>query len=223
MEKLMYYISPDQDDISQINDFNLTIKTDFDDFDFAKNMMSPIEKNKVDTGYELIWKFDNSISGKDIGIVIPNKLNPGEIVSRVTFFAPISLLFFLIFLLVLAIVLETTIHPMHYFFLAATFFSFHLMFSYFSDHLNIYITFIIASLVSLALTITYLRTFTQPKLAYFYAPLTQFIYLVIFSYSFFFKGMTGLIVTICAVITLFILMQITAKVDWERVFNKNKL
>ncbi|MCA9732024.1 inner membrane CreD family protein [candidate division KSB1 bacterium] len=221
MEKLMYYISPNENDISQINDFNLKIKTDFDDFDFARNMMSPIEKNKVDKGYELVWQFNNSITGKDIGIVIPNKLNPGEIVSRVTFFAPISLLFFLIVLFVLAIVFNANIHPMHYFFLAATFFSFHLMFSYFSDHLNIYATFVIASVVSLILTITYLRTFTVPVLAYFYAPLTQLIYLVIFSYSFFFKGMTGVIVTICSVITLFILMQITSKVDWEQVFSKN--
>lgn len=48
----------------------------------------------------------------------------------------------------------------------------------------------------------------------------QFIYLIVFSYSFFFKGLTGLIVTIAAVITLFILMQLTAKVKWDSIFNK---
>ncbi|KAA3620175.1 MAG: hypothetical protein DWQ05_05445 [Calditrichaeota bacterium] len=222
MEKLMYYISPNQEDLSQINNFKLQLRTDFENFDFAQNMMSPTEKNKIENGYKLLWQFDKSITGKDIGVIIPNKLNPGEIVSRVAFFAPISLLFFIIVLFVISIVLDTNIHPMNYFFLAATFFSFHLMFSYFSDHLNIYITFIIASFVSLILTVTYLRTFTPTRLAYIYAPLTQLIYLIVFSYSFFFKGMTGVIVTVCSVITLFILMQVTAKVNWEEVFGKNQ-
>jgi len=222
MENLMYYISPDQNDISQINDFSLKMVTDFKNYDFPKDMMSPLDKKEVDKGYELIWEFNKSVTGKDIGIVIPNKLNPGEIVSRVTFFAPVSLLFFFIVLFVNSIILKVDIHPMHYFFLAATFFSFHLMYSYFSDHMNIYLTFAIASFVSLILTITYLRVFTPPKMAYLYAPLTQFIYLIIFSYSFFFKGMTGVIVTIFSVITLFILMQITAKVNWENIFRKKE-
>ena len=223
MEKLIYYISPDDEDISQINNFSLKMVTDFKNYDFPEDMMSPIEKKQVGNGYELIWKFNKSVTGKDIGIVIPNKLNPGEIVSRVTFFAPVSLLFFFIVLFVISIVLKVNIHPMNYFFLAATFFSFHLMYSYFSDHMNIYLTFAIASFISLLLTITYLRIFTPAKMAYIYAPLTQIIYLIIFSYSFFFKGMTGLIVTICSVITLFILMQITAKVNWESIFGKKKL
>ena len=222
MENLIYYITPDNDDINQINDFSLKMITDFKNYDFPKDMMSPLEKKEIDNGYELIWKFNKAVTGKDIGIVIPNKLNPGEIVSRVTFFAPVSLLFFFIVLFVISIILKVDMHPMNYFFLAATFFSFHLMYSYFSDHINIYLTFAIASFVSLVLTITYLRIFTPSKMAYLYAPLTQFIYLIIFSFSFFFKGMTGVIVTICSVITLFILMQLTAKVNWENIFSKKE-
>lgn len=220
MENLTYFISPNQEDISQINDFLLTIKTDFKNYDFPNNMMSPIEKTDMGSGYELTWRFNKSVTGKDIGIIIPNKLNPGAIVSRVTFFAPISLLFFFVVIFVISIILKFDIHPMNYFFLAATFFSFHLMYSYFSDYLNIYVTFAIASVVSLILTVTYLRIFSPNKLSYVFAPLTQFIYLIIFSFSFFFKGMTGVIVTICSVITLFILMQTTAKVNWESVFSK---
>ncbi|MBC8185222.1 inner membrane CreD family protein [candidate division KSB1 bacterium] len=220
MEDLMYYISPNPNDIIQINDFTLKIITDFKNYDFPSSMMSPTEKREIEKGYELFWRLNKSVTGKDIGITIPNKLNPGAIVSRVTFFAPVSLLFFFIVLFVISILLNVNIHPMNYFFLAATFFSFHLMYSYFSDHLNIYLTFVIASFVSLVLTISYLRVFTPKKLSYIYAPLTQSIYLIIFSYSFFFKGMTGVIVTICSVITLFILMQITAKVNWENIFSK---
>jgi hypothetical protein len=220
MEKLVYYISPNPEDISQINDFKMTVRTDFKNYDFPDNMMSATEKHESDNGGELIWQLNQSVTGKDIGIIIPNKLNPGEIVSRVTFFAPVSLLFFFVVLFVLSVIMKVNIHPMNYFFLAATFFSFHLMYSYFSDHLNIYLTFVIASVASLVLTTTYLRLFTPKKIAWGYAPLTQLIYLIIFAYSFFFKGLTGVIVTICSVLTLFILMQVTAKVNWEAVFKK---
>jgi hypothetical protein len=47
---------------------------------------------------------------------------------------------------------------------------------------------------------------------------SQFVFLVLFSYAFFFKGFTGLAITIGAIVTLFIVMQITAKVDWAEKF-----
>ena len=50
------------------------------------------------------------------------------------------------------------------------------------------------------------------------AGLAQLVFLVLFSYAFFFEGYTGLTVTIGAVLTLFILMQTTARVDWTAVF-----
>ena len=43
-------------------------------------------------------------------------------------------------------------------------------------------------------------------------------FLVLFSYAFFFEGYTGLTVTIGAIVTLFVLMQATARVDWGAVF-----
>ena len=48
----------------------------------------------------------------------------------------------------------------------------------------------------------------------------QVVFLVLFSYSFFLKGYTGLTLTIGAVVTLFVLMQSTARVDWPTVFAK---
>jgi hypothetical protein len=44
------------------------------------------------------------------------------------------------------------------------------------------------------------------------------LYLVLFSYAFFFKGFTGLVVTLGAIVTLFVLMQMTARVKWVEVF-----
>ena len=180
MGQIVYFISSEGNEISQFNNFNLKIVTDFNNYDFPSNMMSPTIKNKLKKGYELIWSLNNSVTGKNIGLIIPNKLNPGEIVTRVDFFAPVSLLFFFVVILILTLVLKISLHPMHYLFLAASFFAFHLMYSYFSDNLNLYVTFGISSLVSLILTITYLRLFT-PKIMYLiYAPIIQFIYLIIF-------------------------------------------
>ena len=223
MEDFVYLVTENEADIAQLKDFSLVITTDFDLFDFPSGMMSPTDKRALGDGrHELSWKLSDSVTGKDIGLVIPNRLNPGEIVTRVSFFAPVSLLFFFVVLLMVSIVLGARLHPMHFFFLAATFFSFHLMFSYFSDKWDIYLSFAIAAAVSLALTVTYLMRVAPPRIARAYAPVTQFVYLVVFSFSFFFDGMTGIIVTICAVLTLFILMQITAHVDWDETFaNKN--
>ena len=220
IESLVYYISHKTDAIVQMKEFDLKIKTDFDNFDFPPDMMSPLNKSKIKEGYLLEWGLKDAITGKDIGIIIPNKLNPGEIVTRVTFFAPISLLFFFIVTFMVSIILKLNIHPMNYFFLAATFFSFHLMYSYFSDHINIYITFVISTAISLFLTMSYLRLFTSKAMAYVYAPMTQFVYLIIFSFSFFLKGMTGFIVTIFAVLTLYLLMQLTGKLNWDNAFVK---
>jgi hypothetical protein len=57
-----------------------------------------------------------------------------------------------------------------------------------------------------------------PRLAFFEAALAQFIYLVLFSYAFFFKGFTGLAITIGSIITLFVAMQLTGRIRWSELF-----
>ena len=52
------------------------------------------------------------------------------------------------------------------------------------------------------------------------AGLAQLTYLVLFSYAFFFKGFSGLAVTIGSIITLFIVMQLTARIRWSEHFAK---
>jgi hypothetical protein len=46
----------------------------------------------------------------------------------------------------------------------------------------------------------------------------QAVFLVLFSYAFFLEGFTGLAITIGAIVTLFILMQMTAHLSWDEVF-----
>ena len=52
--------------------------------------------------------------------------------------------------------------------------------------------------------------------------IAQFVFLVLFSYAFFFEGYTGLVITIGAILTLAIMMQLTAKVDWAEVFRRKE-
>ncbi|MEQ1752355.1 MAG: hypothetical protein ABL974_23240, partial [Prosthecobacter sp.] len=48
----------------------------------------------------------------------------------------------------------------------------------------------------------------------------QIAYMVLFSYSFFFDGLTGLTITIGAIATLALLMIATAKVNWAEKFSR---
>ncbi len=68
------------------------------------------------------------------------------------------------------------------------------------------------------LVVSYLRVVTDTQFAVRPAGLAQLVYLVLFNYAFFFKGFTGLTITLGSVGTLFALMQLTARVDWEQVF-----
>jgi hypothetical protein len=208
-----------QEGVTQVRDFELRLMADASGIDFPPGTLSPTVKEPDVDGVALTWQFDNMVTGKTIGVDLPNRLNPGPLTSRVTFFAPISLLFFLTVMVILGIVQGRNLHPMHYFFLSAAFFSFHLLLAYLVDHLNIHAAFIIATVVSMALVISYLRVVGGTHFAWAQAGLAQLIYLVLFNYAFFFQGFTGLAVTMGAIITLFVMMQLTASVDWDLVFS----
>jgi isoprenylcysteine carboxyl methyltransferase (ICMT) family protein YpbQ len=47
------------------------------------------------------------------------------------------------------------------------------------------------------------------------AGIAQLIYLVLFSYAFFWKGFTGLAITIISIVTLFVVMQATGRIRWS--------
>jgi inner membrane protein involved in colicin E2 resistance len=110
------------------------------------------------------------------------------------------------------------LHPMNYFFLAGAFFSFHLLMAYLVDHISIHAAFAICSAVSVFLLVSYLRLVVGMRFAALEAGLAQVIYLVLFSYAFFFRGFTGLAITLGAILTLFIAMQMTARVRWAEKF-----
>jgi inner membrane protein involved in colicin E2 resistance len=203
------------DNVSQIKNFSLTMDTDFKKIDFPENSISPTKKVQTKDGWRLNWNYARLLSGVQIGMVMPKKLNPGPWTSKVTFFAPVSLFFFFFLIFIFTILRDIKIHPMNYFFVAAAFFSFHLLLAYLVDHIDINLAFLICSLVSIFLVISYMRLVVGERFAFLEIGISQFVYLVLFSYTFFFEGFTGLTVTIMAIITLFLVMQFTGRVDWE--------
>jgi len=133
-------------------------------------------------------------------------------------FAPVSLLFFFFLLFLLTTMRGVDLHPMNYFFLAAAFFSFHLLLAYLVDWVSIHLAFAICSAVSIFLVVSYLRLVVGMRFALLEAGAMQLVYLVGFSYAFFLEGMTGLAITIGAILTLFLVMQWTGRVKWSEVF-----
>ena len=204
--------------VVDVRDFVLTLRTNFPAIDFPAGTMSPTEKTPTDAGWQLTWRFANLVTGQALGMDLPNRLNPGPLAARITYFAPVSLLFFLTVMIVLELLSGEQLHAMNYFFISAAFFSFHLLFAYLVDHISLHRAFFLAAAVSVGLVASYLRVVAGAGRRLWPAAVAQTIYLVAFSYAFFFEGLTGLAVTIGAVITLFVLMQITARVKWSDVY-----
>jgi inner membrane protein involved in colicin E2 resistance len=207
-------------EVSQARDFTLHATTNFRDIDFPLDTLSPTAKRETASGWDLTWRFSNLISGFQIGVTMPEKLQPGPLAGQVSYFAPVSLLLFFFLMFVITTLRSIDLHPMNYFFLAAAFFSFHLLLAYLVDHISIHLAFLICSAVSIFLVISYLRLVVGPRFAFLEAGCAQFIYLVLFSYAFFLHGFTGLAVTIGCIITLFIVMQMTARVRWAERFRR---
>src|SRR5204863_6606078 len=201
-----------------VRDFHLRVVTDFDQPDFPANSLSPTAKQRSGPGWQLDWDYSNLISGFQIGVLMPEKLQPGPLAGRISYFAPVSLLFFFFLMFIITTLKGIRLHPMHYFFLATSFFAFHLLLAYLVDHISIHLAFVICSAVSIFLVVTYLRLVVGTRFATREAALAQFIYLVAFSYAFFLKGFTGLAITIGSITTLFVVMQATGKIRWTEKF-----
>ncbi|HEX8188782.1 MAG TPA: inner membrane CreD family protein [Pyrinomonadaceae bacterium] len=205
--------------VAQVRDFRMRMRTNFKEIDFPENTLSPSDKRETDGGWELEWNYKNLVSGFQIGMAMPEKLQPGPLAGRISFFAPVSLFFFFFLMFIITTMRGLELHPMNYFFLAAAFFAFHLLLAYLVDHVSIHAAFAASSVVSIFLVISYLRLVVGTRFAAREAGLAQFIYLVMFSYAFFFKGFTGLAVTVGSILTLFVVMQITGRVRWAEKFS----
>jgi len=205
-------------DVTQVRDFTLRMKTNFKHIDFPDNTVSPSEKQETPNGWDLTWSYKSLVSGYQIAMVMPEKLQPGPLAGKISLFAPVSLFFFFFLMFIITTMRGIELHPMNYFFLAAAFFSFHLLLAYLVDHVSIHAAFAISAAVSVFLVVSYLRLVVGIRFASREAALAQFIYLIMFSYAFFLKGFTGLAITTGSVLTLFVVMQVTGRIRWTDKF-----
>lgn len=202
---------------------NLTLKatTNFTNIDYPKGTVSPISPAQaIDGGMAAVWQYVSIRMGSGIGIEMPSRPDSGPIAARMSFFAPVSLLFFFTVLFAVVVLKRISLHPMHYLFISGGFFAFHILLAYLVDVINIHAAFWLCSAVSLVLVVSYMRLVAGLKFAATYVALAQLVFLIGFSYAFFWEGRTGLTVAVLAVITLFILMQATARVNWNVVFGR---
>ena len=82
------------DEVTQVKDFQLHVTTNFPGFDLLENTLSPTEEIRQPSGWDLVWNYKNLVSGYHVGIALPQRLQPGPLAGRISYFAPVSLLFF---------------------------------------------------------------------------------------------------------------------------------
>ncbi|MCP3965872.1 MAG: cell envelope integrity protein CreD [Lentisphaerae bacterium] len=215
----LWEYNPQSGNNSKIRDLNMNINTDFNEVDFPEGTLSLLTSQNS----RLNWQANNLITSSIIGIEMPKKLNPGPLVGKITFFAPVCLLFFFIVLMTVTVIRKVNIHPMHYLFVAAGFFDFHLLFAYLVDVINVHLAFSISAITTLILVNSYMRGTLGCKFPWVTVAIAQFFYLVLFSHSFFFNGLTGLTVTIGSIMTLGISMYLTRGINWDKVFTHNSI
>jgi hypothetical protein len=205
---------------AMVKDFTLTATTNFRDIDYPKGCASPTPEPAVDIegGKKATWHFENRSTRQEIGVEMPARLNAGPVASRMSFFAPVSLFFFFTVLFTIMVLKKTPLHPMHYLFISAGFFAFHILLAYLVDLVQLNAAFWISAVVSVFLVVSYMRLVAGLRFAVVYVGAAQLVYLIGFSYAFMWKGYTGLTVVIGAIVTLFVLMQATGRVNWNEAF-----
>ena len=207
-------------EMRRVRGFSLSMATNFLDINIPAGSESPTSRKerKEEEGFDLQWDYEDLIGANSIAMDMPAVTNPGPVAARITFFAPVSLVFFFAVLVIMSSIQSVNLHPVNYSLLAGGCFSFQLLFVYLVDLISVNAAFTIAAFVSLVLVSGYLAKAVGFGFARM-AAVAQFAFMVLFSYSFFFEGLTGITITIGAVATLALLMGFTAKTDWSQVIS----
>lgn len=201
--------------VAPVDDFALTMTTNFKAVDFPPQTLLPVTETPVGDGWRLQWTYSSLVTADGIGMVAPYPPQPGPLAQRITTWAPVALLFYFFVMLLITTLRGIDLHPVNYFLLACAFFAFHLLFAYLVDRVPLFIAFVICSLVSMFLTISYLRLVAGWRFAAVESGIAQLVYLVLFSYALFNEGWSGLTITIGAIVTLFVAMQTTGRIRWN--------
>ena len=117
-------------DVESVTDLVMTMSTNFAAIDFPPKTLLPTAEQSGKDGWHLEWRYATLVTGNGIGMAFPYPLQPGPLAQRITFWGPVALFFYLFVMLVITTLRKVDLHPVNYFFLAAAFFAFHLLFAY---------------------------------------------------------------------------------------------
>src|SRR5262249_33714829 len=78
----------------EVKDFKLALDTDFSQTDSPAGTLSPSQQHGDGKSWHGEWNFRSLVANAPIGLTLPQKLNPGPLAEKITFFAPVGLLFF---------------------------------------------------------------------------------------------------------------------------------
>jgi hypothetical protein len=196
---------------SVIRDFSLEIRSSARGIDFSPGSISPSSAGAQGSGWRGTWDFRSLVGSAPISLELPQKTNPGPLAARITFFAPVALLFYFFVVGLLAEGRGHRLHPLSWFLLGCAFFADHLLFAYLADHVPLWLALTLSSAVSIVLAVTYGQWLVGWRFAIREMGLAQGVYLVGFSLTFLLKGFTGLSITVGAILTLFMMMQVTGR------------
>jgi len=206
--------------VQRLENFLLEMRTNFAAIDFPARTLSPSKRIQEGDGWKLAWAFRATVTGQGIGMTMPKHVQPGELATALSFSAPVTLLFFFVVLFVLATLRGLDIHPINYLFVGCAFFAFHLLFAYSVDRMTVPLAFTLCSVVSLGLVVSYLRLVVSTRFALRETAAAQLLYLVVFSLAHLWEGYTGLTITVLAICTLFVLMQMTGRIRWSEALGR---
>ena len=228
VEVLVSYASTGQDSWryapqgKDLRHFRLTATTNFSAIDYPSSGLSPTQRatDAGNGGKQAVWRYERLLPAQNrvIGILMPARPSAGALAARISEFAPVSLFFFFTVMITIQLLRNLRLHPINYLLIAAGFFAFHILLAYLVDHLTIHVAFWVSAAISVFLVVSYLRLMLGMKTAILFAGAAQMIYLVFFSYAFFWRGWTGLTVVLGAILTLFVIMQLTGRIDWNARF-----
>jgi len=100
-------------DTARVDQFRMSVATDFANVHFPAGTLSPPNHGPSGNGWQGDWRLFYLEASTSVGIELPQKLNPGPLASRITFFAPVGLLFFMFVASVLGAAKKMRLHPMH--------------------------------------------------------------------------------------------------------------
>ncbi|MBN2380534.1 hypothetical protein JXM67_12105 [candidate division WOR-3 bacterium] len=200
----------------------LRLTTDFLNIDYPVGTKAAdtlvIDKDKGSA--EFLWVLKNSITGQNIGVVIPEPVDVGKATANIMYFMALGLIFFLGILLLLTSIKDTPLHPMHYLFLTGGFFVFHILMNYLPTLMQewsggIIWAFLISVGASALMTLIYATLIRKGKVVIWSSALGLVLFQWGFSLAQFVPKFRGLILALIIIAGLGIAMGFTARVDWK--------